>query len=165
MMAKVEMKQPIIDEIKSYVADAQSIVLVDYRGLTVTEDTELRAKLREEGVVYKVYKNTMLNLAFKGTEYEELTQDLAGPTAVAFGIEDVTAPARLINNLSKTMKALEFKSGVVDGAYYDSEGIKVIASIPSRDELLSKLLGSLQSPISNMARVLKQIAEQKEEVA
>ena len=164
-MAKIELKQPVIDEIKAYANEAKSIVLIDYRGLTVGEDTELRSKLREEGVVYKVYKNTMLNLAFKGTEYEELTKDLAGPTAVAFAIEDETAAARVIQNASKTMPALEFKSGIVDGTYYDVEGIKVIASIPSRDELLSKLLGSLQAPISNLARVLKQIAEQKEEAA
>lgn len=164
-MAKVELKQPVIDEIKAYADEAKSIVLIDYRGLTVAQDTELRSKLREEGVIYKVYKNTMLNLAFKGTEYEEITKDLAGPTAVAFSNEDETVAARVIKKASKTMPALEFKSGIVDGVYYDTEGIKAIASIPSRDELLSKLLGSLQAPISNLARVLKQIAEQKEEAA
>ncbi|MDI9509640.1 MAG: 50S ribosomal protein L10 [Clostridiales bacterium] len=158
-MAKVELKQPIVEEIKNYTKDAKSIVLVDYRGLTVGQDTELRKKLREAGVVYKVYKNTFLNFAFKGTEFEELTKDLQGPTAVAFGLDDATAPARIINDLVKKMPKLEFKSGVVEGAYYDSEGIKVIATIPSRDELISKLLGSLQSPITNLARVLKQIAE------
>jgi large subunit ribosomal protein L10 len=158
-LAKVELKQPIVEEIKNYTKDAKSIVLVDYRGLTVGQDTELRKKLREAGVVYKVYKNTFLNFAFKGTEFEELTKDLQGPTAVAFGLDDATAPARIINDLVKKMPKLEFKSGVVEGAYYDSEGIKVIATIPSRDELISKLLGSLQSPITNLARVLKQIAE------
>ena len=160
-MAKVELKQPIVEEIKNYTKDAKSIVLVDYRGLTVGQDTELRKKLREAGVVYKVYKNTFLNFAFKGTEFEELTKDLQGPTAVAFGLDDATAPARIINDLVKKMPKLEFKSGVVEGAYYDSEGIKVIATIPSRDELISKLLGSLQSPITNLARVLKQIAEKQ----
>ncbi|NLL72408.1 MAG: 50S ribosomal protein L10 [Clostridiales bacterium] len=158
-MAKVELKQPIVDEIKAYTKDAQAIVLVDYRGLTVGEDTELRKKLREGGVVYKVYKNTLLNLAFKGTEYEGLLKDLAGPTAVAFGLDDATAPARIINDMVKKMPKLEFKSGVVDGTYYDQDGIKVIATIPSREELISRLLGSMQSPITNLARVLKQIAE------
>ncbi len=158
-MAKVELKQPIVDEIKAYTKDAQAIVLVDYRGLTVGEDTELRKKLREGGVVYKVYKNTLLNLAFKGTEYEGLLKDLAGPTAVAFGLDDATAPARIINDMAKKMPKLEFKSGVVDGTYYDQDGIKVIATIPSREELISRLLGSMQSPITNLARVLKQIAE------
>ena len=158
-MAKVELKQPIVDEIKAVAENAKAAVLVDYRGLTVAEDTELRKKLREAGVVYKVYKNTLLNFAFKGTEFEALSQDLEGPTAVAFGIDDATAPARIINDMVKKMPKLEFKSGVVEGTYYDSEGIKVIATIPSREVLISKLLGSLQSPIANLARVLKQIAE------
>ncbi|MBH1941196.1 50S ribosomal protein L10 [Mobilitalea sibirica] len=161
-MAKIELKQPIVEEIKGYVEGAKAAVLVDYRGLTVAEDTELRKKLREAGVVYKVYKNTMLNFAFKGSEFEALSKDLEGPTAVAFGMEDATAPARILNDLIKTMPKLEFKSGVVEGTYYDTNGIKVIATIPSREELISKLLGSLQSPITNFARVLKQIAEKTE---
>lgn len=164
-MAKVEIKKPIVDEIKGQVAEARAAVLVDYRGLTVEEDTQLRKKLREAGVVYKVYKNTMLNFAFQGTEFEALAKHLEGPTAVAFGIEDATAPARIINDFIKTAPALEFKAGVVEGTYYDEKGIKLIATIPSREVLISKLLGSLQSPITNFARVLKQIAEKQEEVA
>lgn len=158
-MAKVELKQPIVDEIKGFAKDAKAVVLVDYRGLTVAEDTELRKKLREAGVVYKVYKNTLLNFAFKGTEFEALSKDLEGPTAVAFGIDDVTAPARIINEMAKKTPKLEFKSGVVEGSYYDQKGIQVIASIPSREVLISRLLGSIQAPIANLARVLKQIAE------
>jgi large subunit ribosomal protein L10 len=158
-MAKIELKQPIVGEIKGYVENAKSAVLVDYRGLTVAEDTEIRKKLRESGVVYKVYKNTMLNFAFKGTEFESLSKDLEGPSAIAFGLEDATAPARIINDLTKKMPKLEFKSGVVEGTYYDKDGIKIIATIPSKEILISKLLGSLQSPITNLARVLKQIAE------
>lgn len=160
-MAKVEQKQPIVEEIKGYVGQAKAAVLVDYRGLTVAQDTELRKKLREAGVVYKVYKNTMLNFAFKGTEFEALSNDLNGPTAVAFGLEDATVPARIILECTKTMPKLEFKSGVVEGTYYDTKGIQVIATIPSREVLISKLLGSLQSPITNFARVLKQIAEKQ----
>lgn len=158
-MAKVELKQPIVEEIKGYVKDARSAVLVDYRGLTVAEDTELRKKLREAGVVYKVYKNTMLNFAFEGSDYAQLKDNLEGPTAVAFGIDDATAPARVLFECAKTMPKLEFKAGVVEGTYYDQKGIQVIATIPSREVLISKLLGSLQSPITNFARVLKQIAE------
>lgn len=158
-MAKVELKQPIVEEIKGYVKDASSAVLVDYRGLTVAEDTELRKKLREAGVMYKVYKNTMLNFAFEDSDYAQLKDNLEGPTAVAFGIEDATAPARVLYECSKTMPNLELKAGVVEGIYYDQKGIQVIATIPSRDALISKLLGSLQSPITNIARVLKQIAE------
>ena len=160
-MAKVEQKQPIVEEIKGYVGQAKAAVLVDYRGLTVAQDTELRKKLREAGVVYKVYKNTMLNFAFKGTEFEALSKDLNGPTAIAFGLEDATVPARIILECTKTMPKLEFKSGVVEGTYYDTKGIQVIATIPSREVLISKLLGSLQSPITNFARVLKQIAEKQ----
>lgn len=160
-MAKVEQKQPIVEEIKGYVGQAKAAVLVDYRGLTVAQDTELRKKLREAGVVYKVYKNTMLNFAFKGTEFEALSKDLNGPTAVAFGLEDATVPARIISECAKTMPKLEFKSGVVEGTYYDTKGIQIIATIPSREVLISKLLGSLQSPITNFARVLKQIAEKQ----
>ena len=164
-MAKVEIKQPIVDEIKGYVKDAKAIVAVDYRGLTVEEDTKLRKQLREAGVVYKVYKNTMLKRAFEGTEFEALAKHLEGPTAVAFALEDAAAPARIINDAIKTSPKLEFKAGVVDGTYYDAKGIEVIATIPSREVLISKLLGSLQSPITNFARVLKQIAEKQEEVA
>lgn len=161
-MAKVELKQPVVEEIKGYVEGAKAAVLVDYRGLTVAQDTELRKKLREAGVVYKVYKNTMLNFAFKGSEFESLSKDLEGPTAVAFGMEDATAPARILYDLAKTMPNLEFKAGVVEGTYYDQKGIQIIATIPSREVLISKLLGSLQSPITNFARVLKQIAEKGE---
>ena len=95
-MAKVELKAPIVDEIKGYVSDAKSVVLVDYRGLTVEQDTRLRKELREAGVVYKVYKNTMLHLAFEGTDFAQLDPHLEGPTAVAFGMDDATAPARII---------------------------------------------------------------------
>lgn len=158
-MAKVELKAPIVDEIKGYVADAKAAVLVDYRGLTVEQDTRLRRQLRGAGVVYKVYKNTMLHLAFDGTDYAQLDEHLEGPTAIAFGIDDETAPARILNDFAKEAEALQFKGAIVDGTYYDEAGIKALAKIPSKDVLISKLLGSLQSPITNFARVVKQIAE------
>lgn len=164
-MAKVEIKKPIVEEISELLKDAKSAVLVDYRGLTVEEDTNLRKQLREAGVVYKVYKNTMINFAVQGTEYEELSKHLEGPTAIAVSNEDATAPARVLYNFAKTAEALELKAGVVEGTYYDADGIKVIATIPSREELLSKFLGSIQSPITNFARVIKQIAEKEETVA
>lgn len=164
-MAKVELKTPVVEEIKGYVTNAKAAVLVDYRGLTVEEDTALRKKLREAGVVYKVYKNTMLKRAFEGTVYADLDKHLEGPTAIAFGVEDATSPARILNDFAKTAPNLEFKAGVIDGTYYDQAGVKVIATIPSREVLISRLLGSMQSPITNFARVLKQIAEKQEEVA
>ena len=164
-MAKVEIKAPIIDEIKGYVDKASAAVLVDYRGLTVEEDTRLRKALREAGVVYKVYKNTYLKRAFEGSVFTELNQHLEGPTAIAFGIDDATAPARVIAEFAKKAPKLEFKAGVVEGVYYDVKGIEKIALIPSRETLISKLLGSLQSPVANLARVLKQIAEKNGEAA
>ncbi|MBR2885268.1 MAG: 50S ribosomal protein L10 [Clostridia bacterium] len=164
-MAKVEIKAPIIDEIKGYVDKASAAVLVDYRGLTVEEDTRLRKALREAGVVYKVYKNTYLKRAFEGSVFTELNQHLEGPTAIAFGIEDATAPARVLAEFAKKAPKLEFKGGVVEGVYYDVKGLEKVAQIPSREVLISKLLGSLQSPIANMARVLKQIAEKNGEAA
>ena len=164
-MAKVEIKKPIVEEISELLKDAKSAVLVDYRGLTVEQDTNLRKQLREAGVVYKVYKNTMINFAVQGTEYEELSKHLEGPTAIAVSNEDATAPARILYDFAKTAEALELKAGVVEGTYYDADGIKVIATIPSREVLLSKFLGSIQSPITNFARVIKQIAEKEETVA
>ncbi len=161
-MAKVETKKPIVDEIIEHLTDAKSAVLADYRGLTVEQDTILRKKMREAGVVYKVYKNTMIKRAVAGTEFEALVADLEGPTAIAISKDDATAPARILHEFGKTADKLQLKSGVVEGTYYDTNGIKVIATIPSREVLLSRLLGSMQSPVTNFARVVKQIAEKKE---
>ena len=140
-MAKVELKQPIVDEIKGVLDGAQGAVVVDYRGLTVEQDTRLRKQLREAGVIYKVYKNTLIKRAAEGTAFSALNPDLA--------------------NFAKTAPKLELKACVVEGTYYDTKGTQVIATIPSREELLGKLLGSIQSPITNFARVINQIAESK----
>ena len=158
-MAKIEIKKPIVEEISATIKDAQSVVLVDYRGLTVAQDTELRKQLREAGITYKVYKNTMMNFAFKGTDFEALAPYLDGPNAMAVSTTDATAPARVLAKFAQTAKQLEIKAGVVEGALYDANGMKAISEIPSRDELLSKLLGSIQSPIANFARCMNQLAE------
>ena len=158
-MAKVELKKPIVEEISAVIQDAQSVVLVDHRGLTVEQDTELRKQLREAGITYKVYKNTMMNFAFKGTDFEALIPYLEGPSALAVSKEDATAPARVLCKFAKTANALEVKGGVVEGTLYDAKGIENVSKIPSREELLSRLLGSMQSPVANLARVLNQIAE------
>jgi len=158
-MAKVELKQPVVAEIAELLNGAATAVVVDYRGLTVEQDTQLRKQLREAGVSYKVYKNTMIRFAAKGTAFEALEPNLEGPTALAVSKTDATAPARILFNFSKEAKALELKAGVIDGTYYDEKGILDIALVPSKEVLLSKLLGSLQSPIANFARVIKQIAE------
>ncbi len=158
-MAKIELKKPIVEEIAANIKDAQSLVLVDYRGLTVEQDTRLRKELREQGITYKVYKNTMMNFAFKGTEFEALAPYLEGPSAIAISKTDATAPARILCKFAKDANKLEIKGGIVEGTVYDAQGMAEIAKIPSRDELISKLLGSLQSPITNFARVMNQLAE------
>ena len=158
-MAKIELKQPIVEEISASIKDAQSVVLVDYRGLTVEQDTRLRKELRDAGITYKVYKNTMMNFAFKGTDFEALAPYLEGPSAIAISTTDATAPARVLCKFAKEADKLEVKGGVVEGTVYDAAGIANIAKIPSREELISKLLGSLQSPITNFARVMNQLAE------
>ena len=161
-MAKVELKQPVVDEIKGVLEGAAGAVIVDYRGLTVEQDTQLRKKLREAGVTYKVYKNTLIKRAAEGTEFAALEPQLEGPTALAVSKEDATAPARILAEFAKTAPKLELKASIVEGNYYDQAGTQVIATIPSREVLLGKLLGSIQSPIANLARVLNQIAESKE---
>ena len=158
-MAKVELKQPIVEEISANIKDAQSVVLVDYRGLTVEQDTNLRKQLREAGITYKVYKNTMMNFAFKGTDCESLTPYLEGPSAIAISATDATAPARILCKFAKDANKLEIKAGIVEGMAYDAAGIAEIAKIPSREELLSRLFGSMQSPVANFARVMNQLAE------
>ena len=158
--AKIDLKKPVLEEISAQVEGAQCVLLVNYSGLTVAQDTQLRKELREAGVHYKVYKNTMMKRAFAGTAFEPLTKDLDGTNAIAISKDDATAPARVICNFAKDAKALELKAGVVEGTLYDVNALNELAKIPSRDVLISKLLGSLQSPITNLARVLNQIAEQ-----
>lgn len=158
-MAKVELKKPVVEEISTAIKNAQSVVLVDYRGLTVEQDTQLRKNLRKAGITYKVYKNTMMNFAFKGTVYEGLAPYLEGPSAMAYSDTDATAPARILAQFAKTANKLEIKAGVVEGSVYDAKGMEAIASIPAREELLSRLLGSMMSPITNFARVMNQLAE------
>ena len=154
-MAKVELKKPVVEEISSKIQGAQSVVLATYSGITVEQDTALRKEMREAGVEYKVYKNTMMNFAFKGTACEELCKHLDGPNALAISKDDATAPARILAKYAKDVKAVKLVAGVVEDKYYDEAGIKALADIPAREVLL----GSMQSPIANFARVIKQIAE------
>ena len=162
-MAKDELKQPVVAEIAELLNGAASVVAVDYRGLTVAQDTELRKQLRAAGIVYKVYKNTMIRRAAEGTDYAALDPNLEGPTAIAVSKDDATAPARMLAEFAKKADKLEMKGGIVEGTYYDAKGIQVIATIPSREVLLGRLLGSMQSPVTNFARVLNQIAEKQGE--
>ena len=162
-MAKVELKQPIVDEIKASLEGAQGVVVVDYRGLTVEQDTQLRKQLREAGVVYKVYKNTLVKRAIAGTEFEPMAEVLEGPNAIAICKEDATAPARVLNEVIKDFKKMEFKAGVVEGNFMDKDGIQAVADIPSRDVLIAKFMGSIQSPVSKAVRTFQAIADAKAE--
>ena len=158
-MAKIELKQPIVDEIKGLIDGAQTAVILNYSGVTVEQDTKLRKAMREAGITYKVYKNTLMKRAFVGTEFEALNASLEGPNAIAISKEDATAPARLVAKFAKDIPNLEMVAGVVEGQFYDAKGMQAISQIPGREELIGRLLGSMQSPIANFARVLNQIAE------
>lgn len=156
-------KQIIIDEIKEKLERAQSAVVIDYIGITVAQADEMRKKLREANVDYTVYKNTLVKRAIEGTKYEELGQVLDGPSAFALSYEDATAPARVLNDAIKEYKKMAFKAGVVEGTFYDAAGIEAIASIPGRDQLIAKFMGSIQSPVSKMVRTFQAIADAKAE--
>jgi len=157
-------KEVVVEEIREKLSRTKSIVLVDARGLTVAQDTTLRKSLRKAGGIdYKVYKNTMIEFAIEGTEFAGLKEYLSGPTAVAFSYEDATAAAAAISKNLKAMPTLEFKASAIEGEIYDAAATKAIAEIPSRDVLLSRLLGSFKSPMASFARVINAIAEKKGE--
>lgn len=153
-MAKVEEKQVIVQEIADKFRSAQTAVLVDYRGLNVEEVTELRAKAREAGIDYKVYKNSMMRFAAKETGFEGLLDVLVGPTAIAFCDSDPVAPAKLLSEFAKDHKSLEIKAGMVDGKVLDVKGVEDLAKLPSREVLVAKALGGLNAPIAGFVNVL-----------
>ncbi len=159
----VEAKQAVVQEIADKFKSAASVVVVDYRGLSVAQVTELRKQLREAGVEFKVYKNTLVRRATVEAGHEELNEILTGPNAIAFSNEDVVAPARIINDFAKANEQLEIKAGLIEGAYASVEEVKALAELPSREGLLSMLLSVLQAPMRNLALVTKAVAEQKEE--
>lgn len=165
MSKNLEIKKAAVEEIKERFSTAKSAVLVDYRGLTVEEVTALRAKFREAGVEYKVYKNNMVKLAIKDTDFEPLSQDLTGPNAIAFGIEDAVIPAKIIKEFAKNHSALELKSGVVEGSYCNLEEMAKIADLPSKEVLLGRFMGSIKSPVSNFAYFLSNLIKEKEEAS
>ena len=161
----LEAKKAYVAELNTKIAGSLAGVVVAYNGISVADDTKLRKELREAGITYKVYKNTMMNFAFKDTDCEPLSKHLEGPNAIAISKDDATAPARIISKYAKKAPTLKMIAGVVEGNYYDEKGVAALANVPSREELLGKLLGSIQSPITNLARVLNQIAESKTEGA
>ncbi|TCT21065.1 LSU ribosomal protein L10P [Melghiribacillus thermohalophilus] len=163
MSKTLEHKKQMVTEIAEKLQNSKSTILVDYRGLNVEEVTELRKQLREAGVDFKVYKNTMTRRAAEKADLTELNDILTGPTAIAFSDEDVVAPAKVLNNFAKDHEALEIKGGVIEGNIASLEQIKELADLPSYEGLLSMLLSVLQAPVRNFAYAAKAIADQKEE--
>ena len=161
--AIIEQKKLVVTEIADKLKASKSTVVVDYRGLNVAEVTELRKQLREAGIDFKVYKNSMARRAAESVELAGLNEALVGPNAIAFSSEDVIAPAKIINDFAKKHEALEIKAGVIEGNVASVEEIKALAELPSREGLLSMLLSVLQAPIRNLALATKAVADQKEE--
>ena len=153
-MPKIEVKQVVVQEIAEKFRNAKTAVLVNYRGLTVEEVTELRAKSRDAGIEYKVYKNSMMRFAAKETGYEGLLDVLVGPTAIAFCNTDPVAPAKVLSEFAKKHKALVIKAGMVEGKVLDVQGVAALAELPPREVLVAKVLGALNSPISGFVNVL-----------
>ncbi|WP_025028116.1 50S ribosomal protein L10 [Caldalkalibacillus mannanilyticus] len=161
-MSVREEKQQTVSTIATKLRESKSTVLVDYRGLDVGQVTELRKQLRDSGVEFKVYKNTLARRATQETEMTDLDQYLVGPTAIAFSSEDVVAPAKILADFAKKNEALEIKAGIVEGKVVDVTEIKALADLPSREGLLSMVLSVLQAPIRNFALATKAVADQKE---
>lgn len=157
-----EEKATLVDELAEKLKASKSVIVTDYRGLTVSEVTELRKQLRAAGIEYRVLKNTLTRRATAQSNASGLDAYLLGPTALAFGITDVVAPAKILTDFAVKNKALEVKGGLVEGRVIDAKGVKDLASLPSRDGLVSMLLSVLQAPMRNFAYAAKQVADQKE---
>ena len=159
MSANFENKKQIVAEITQLAKEAKAIVLVDYRGLTVEQVTELRNAYRQQGAVYKVYKNRLMKIAFESLGIKFDDKDLEGTTAVAFGYEDEVAPAKIVKESATETCAFAVKFGIYNNQVVDANAIKALASIPAREVLLAQLVGMLSAPMRNLAVVVKQIAE------
>ncbi|QUH25429.1 50S ribosomal protein L10 [Serpentinicella alkaliphila] len=157
-----DLKSQVVNEITEKLQKSAAAIVVDYRGLKVEQVTELRKRCREQGVEYKVYKNTLVRMAAKNANMEELVSELVGPNAIVFGYDDPVAPAKIAGEFAKDNKALELKFGIVEGTFYNEDKIKELSTVPSKEVLIAKLLGSLKAPVSNFAYLVKAIAEKKE---
>ena len=161
MSKNIEAKKGVVADIRQKFEKAQSAVLVDYRGLNVAEDTELRNQLRKAGVEYAVLKNTMINLAVKDMGIDDIKAHLEGPTAVAFGYEDAVAPAKVLSEFIKKSKKMSIKCGVCDGAYIDEAGVQALANTPSREVLIAKIMGSMMSSVSKFVYAVEAIRKKQ----
>ncbi len=156
MSAALEEKKQLVEEIKSKISDAKSVVIVDYKGLTVFQDTELRKTLREANVEYRVLKNRLVQKAFNELGYTDFDEALNGPTAVAFANGDPVAPAKILIESVDKYKKMAIKCGMIEGSYITEDGVKELATLPPKEVLVAKLLGTLEAPISGLARVLNE---------
>ena len=163
MRQAIELKSQVVSEIVEKLQKSSSAVVVDYKGLTVEEVTELRKKMREAGVEYKVYKNTLVRRAAKEVGIEQFNDELlVGTNAIAFGYEDPVAPARILKEFMDSHPKMQLKMGVVEGEFYNESQIVEFANIPSREVLLAKLLGSLKAPMSNFAYLIDALIKKQE---
>lgn len=154
-MAVTAEKQAIVAEIKEKLESAKGAVLADYRGLNVADATKLRRTLREAGIEFRVLKNTMTRIAAHEAGIQGLDTYLEGPTAIAFGFNDLVAPAKVLTKFAKENKNLVIKAGIVEGKVVDEKGVKALADLPPREVLVAKMLGSMQAPISGLVNVLQ----------
>ncbi|MEK4665444.1 50S ribosomal protein L10 [Priestia sp. FSL H7-0729] len=161
----IQAKQESVDAVTAKLRESVTTVVVDYRGLNVAQVTELRKQLREAGIEFQVLKNSLLRRAAAAAELAELDSVLTGPTAIAFSVDDVVAPAKILNDFAKKNDALELKGAVVEGRVIGVEEVKALAELPSRDGLLSMLLSVLQAPVRNFALAVKAVAEKEEQGA
>lgn len=162
----LEQKKQVVSEITEKFRNAKSIVLVEYKGLSVAKATELRNKCREAGVEYKVYKNTLMRFAFEELGYHDMSANLEGPNAIAISYDDEVTAAKITNEFAKTSNdTIILKAGVAEGKVMNADEIKTLANVPTRDILLGQLAGVLQGNIRNLAYMLDQISKKGEEVA
>ena len=154
MSANFEAKKVVVESIKEKIQNSKSVVFVKFNGLTVAEDTELRREFRKNNVEYKVLKNTLIRRAFNDLGITDFDEDLNGPTSVAFGADETGASKVIIDAVKKYENKVSVKGAFVDGGKVDVEGVKALASMPSKEQLVAKMLGSLQAPISNFVGVL-----------
>ena len=157
--AVLQQKEAIVQEIQEKIENSHSLVVVDYRGLSVSQVTELRNKARENNVDYKVYKNTFTRRAFSNLGLEGFDEYLTGPNAIAFAMEDATESAKVMSNFAESNDKLEIKAGYLDGKLLDAKGIEKLAKIPPREELIGKAVGSISSPLYNFVGTLNQLTQ------
>lgn len=161
-MGALESKKEIVAELTERFKTAGTIVVVDYRGLTVAQATTMRKQLREAGVDYRVVKNTLLTIAAKEAGYEEITPLFKGVTAIAFGGEDIVAPAQIISKFSKDNKVLELKGGILEGKVIDQAGVIALGELPPKEVLLAQVASCFQAPIQRLAYVLEEVRKSQE---